>query len=65
MFIDLLIEISEIMNSVILQFIYYVKYGAGENLNNIDELFNIKAYSIVSSIIRRVSKLKKYDKGQK
>jgi chromosomal replication initiation ATPase DnaA len=33
----------------------------GENLNNIGELFNIKAYSTVSSILRRVSRLKKYD----
>jgi chromosomal replication initiation ATPase DnaA len=34
----------------------------GENLNNIGELFNIKAYSTVSSILRRVSRLKKYDR---
>ena len=33
-----------------------------ENLNNIGELFNIKAYSTVSSIINRVSTLKKYDR---
>jgi chromosomal replication initiation ATPase DnaA len=34
----------------------------GESLNNISELFNIKAYSTVSSILRRVSRLKKSDR---
>ena len=34
----------------------------GENLNNIGEVFNIKAYSNVSSILQRVARLKKYDR---
>jgi hypothetical protein len=34
----------------------------GENLNNIGEQFNIKAYSTVSRILRRVLRLKKYDR---
>jgi len=42
--------------------VYLLRQIRGENLNNISELFNIKAYSTVSSIIRRVSRLKKYDK---
>ena len=39
-----------------------VRQIRGENLNDIDEQFNIEAYSNVSSILRRVSKLKKYDR---
>jgi len=42
--------------------VYLLRQIRGENLNNIGELFNIKAYSTVRSIIRRVSKLKKYDR---
>jgi len=42
--------------------VYLLRQIRGENLNNIGELFNIKAYSTVSSIIRRVSRLKKYDR---
>jgi len=34
----------------------------GENLNNIAEMFNIKAYSTVSGIIRRMSSVIKYDR---
>ena len=45
--------------------VYLLRHIRGENLNNIGELFNIKAYSTVSSIIRRVSSLKKYDKKLK
>ncbi|MCD6271377.1 MAG: transposase, partial [Deltaproteobacteria bacterium] len=41
--------------------VYLLRQMRGENLNNIGELFNIKAYSTVSSILRRVSRLKKYD----
>ena len=42
--------------------VYLLRQIQGENLNNIGKLFNIKAYSTVSSIIRRVSRLKKYDR---
>jgi len=42
--------------------VYLLRQIRGENLNNIGELFNIKAYSTVSSILQRVSKLKKYDR---
>ncbi len=41
--------------------VYLLRQMRGENLNNIGELFNIKAYTTVSSILRRVSRLKKYD----
>ncbi|WDN89078.1 hypothetical protein BuS5_02046 [Desulfosarcina sp. BuS5] len=41
--------------------VYLLRQMRGENLNNIGELFNIKTYSTVSSILRRVSRLKKYD----
>ncbi len=34
----------------------------GASLNNIDEMFNIKAYSTVSSIVQKNSRLKKYDR---
>jgi len=42
--------------------VYLLRQIRGESLNNIGEQFNIKAYSTVSSILRRVSKLKKYDR---
>ena len=42
--------------------VYLLRQIRGESLNNIGKLFNIKAYSTVSSILRRVSKLKKYDR---
>jgi len=42
--------------------VYLLRQIRGENLNNIGELFNIRAYSTVSSILRRVSRLKKYDR---
>ena len=42
--------------------VYLLRQIRGEGLNNIGELFNIKAYSTVSSIIRRVSRLKKYER---
>jgi REP-associated tyrosine transposase len=42
--------------------VYLLRQIHGENLNNIGEQFNIKAYSTVSSILRRVSKLNKYDR---
>ena len=42
--------------------VYLMRKIRGENLNNIGEQFNIKAYSTVSTILRRVSRLKKYDR---
>ncbi len=39
--------------------VYLLRHIRGENLNNISTLLNIKTYSTVSSIIRRVSNLKK------
>lgn len=42
--------------------VYLLRQIRGESLINIGKLFNIKAYSTVSSILRRVSKLKKYDR---
>ncbi|MBW2738394.1 MAG: transposase, partial [Deltaproteobacteria bacterium] len=42
--------------------VYLLRQIRGENLNNIGELFNIKTYSTVSSIIRRVSRLEKHDR---
>jgi putative transposase len=38
--------------------VYLLRQIRGENLNNIGKLFNIKTYSTVSSILRRVSMLK-------
>ncbi|OPX36362.1 MAG: hypothetical protein B1H11_07605 [Desulfobacteraceae bacterium 4484_190.1] len=40
----------------ILQFIYYVKCVA-KTLTTIGEMFNIKAYSTVSGIIRRIPRV--------
>ena len=42
--------------------VYLLRQIRGEKLKKIGELFNIKAYSTVSSILRRVSKLKKDDR---
>ena len=42
--------------------VYLLRQIRGESLENIGELFNIKAYSTVSSILRRVSRLKKFDR---
>ena len=42
--------------------VYLLRQIRGENLNNIGEMFNIKAYSTVSGIIRRISKLIKYNR---
>ncbi len=41
--------------------VYLIRQIRGENLNSIGELLNIEAYSTISSIIRRVSRLKKFD----
>lgn len=38
--------------------VYLLRQIRGESLNNIGEQFNIKAYSTVSSILRRVRCLK-------
>jgi putative transposase len=42
--------------------VYLLRQIRGETLYNIGEQFNIKAYSTVSSIIRRVSRLRKEDR---
>jgi chromosomal replication initiation ATPase DnaA len=42
--------------------VYLLRQIRGEKLNKIGKLFNIKTYSTVSSILRRVSRLKKYDR---
>ena len=42
--------------------VYLLRQIRGEKLKKIGELFNIKAYSTISSILRRVSKLKKDDR---
>jgi len=42
--------------------VYLLRHIRGESLNNIGKLFNIKTYSTVSSIIQRVSRLKKCDR---
>ena len=42
--------------------VYLLRQIRGESLKDIDELFNIRAYSTVSSIIQRVSKLMKCDR---
>ncbi len=38
--------------------VYLLRQIRGENLNNIGEQFNIKAYSTASSILRRILRLK-------
>ena len=45
--------------------VYLTRHLRGDPLNKIGDLFDIKAYSTVSSIVRRVSKLKSTDKGVK
>jgi len=42
--------------------VYLLRQIRGENLNNIGEMFNIKAYSTVSGIIRRISRVIKYNR---
>ena len=41
--------------------VYLLRQIRGKSLNDISEIFSIKAYSTVSSIIQRVSRLKKKD----
>jgi hypothetical protein len=64
-FNELLITRRGICNELRNVAVYLLRQIQGENLNNIGELFNIKAYSTVSSIIRRVSRFKKFDKKLK
>jgi REP element-mobilizing transposase RayT len=45
--------------------VYLLRQIRGENLNNIGEMFNIKAYSTVSGIIRRISRVIKYNRNIK
>ncbi|RZB33500.1 MAG: hypothetical protein SRB1_01127 [Desulfobacteraceae bacterium Eth-SRB1] len=61
-FNELLITRRGLLNEPRSIAVYLLRQIRGENLNNIGELFNIKAYSTVSSIIRRISMLKKYDR---
>ena len=42
--------------------VYLLRYIRGDNLNNIKDIFQINAYSTVSSIIQTVSKMTKSDK---
>jgi hypothetical protein len=59
---ELLITRCGILNEPRNIAVYLLRQIRGEKLNKIGELFNIKTYSTVSSILRRVSSLKKYDK---
>ncbi len=59
---ELLITRRGILNEPRNIAVYLLRQIRGEKLNKIGELFNIKAYSTVSSRLRRVSRLKKYDK---
>ena len=60
-FTELLITRRGVFNEPRNIAVYLLRQIRGENLNNIGELFNIKAYSTVSSVLRRVSRLKKSD----
>ena len=62
LFNELLITRRGIFNEPRNIAVYLLRQIRGDNLNNIGELFNIKTYSTVSSILRRVSRLKKYDR---
>jgi chromosomal replication initiation ATPase DnaA len=42
--------------------VYLLRQIRGENLKNIGEMLNIKAYSTVSGIIRRISRVIKYNR---
>lgn len=61
-FNDLLITRRGIFNEPRNIAVYLLRQIRGENLSSIGEQFNIKAYSTVSSILRRVARLKKYDR---
>jgi chromosomal replication initiation ATPase DnaA len=61
-FAELLITRRGVFNEPRNIAVYLLRQVRGESLNNISELFNIKAYSTVSSILRRVSRLKRSDR---
>lgn len=62
-FDDLLMTRRGIFNEPRSVTVYLLRHLRGESLKGIGNHFNIKAYSTVSSIIRRVSRLKETDKG--
>ena len=62
LFNELLITRRGIFNEPRNIAVYILRQIRGENLNNIGEIFNIKAYSTVSSILQRVARLEKYDR---
>jgi REP element-mobilizing transposase RayT len=61
-FAELLITRRGVFNEPRNIAVYLLRQVRGESLNNISELFNIKAYSTVSSILRSVSRLIKSDR---
>jgi chromosomal replication initiator protein len=56
------VALSRILNEPRNIAVYLLRQIRGDSLNNIGRLFNVKSYSTVSSILQRVSKLKKHDK---
>ncbi len=60
-FNELLITRRGILNEPRNIAVYLIRQIRGETLNSIGKLLNIKAYSTISSIIRRVSRLNKFD----
>ncbi len=64
-FNDLLITKRGVFNKPRNTAVYLLRHMRGEDLTNIGGLFNIGAYSTVSSIIRRVESLKKQDRKVK
>ncbi len=60
-FNELLITRRGILNEPRDIAVYLIRQIRGETLNSIGELLDIKAYSTISSIIRRVSRLNKFD----
>lgn len=61
-FSDLLISKRGYFNKPRNVGIYLLRQNRGENLYSIGAMFDIRAYSTVSSIIRRVARLKKHDR---
>ena len=59
---ELLITRRGILNEPRNIAVYLLRQIRGEKLNKIGELLNIKAYSTVSSILRKVARLKKHDR---
>jgi REP element-mobilizing transposase RayT len=64
-FNDLLITKRGVFNKPRNTAVYLLRRMRGEDLSNIGELFNIQAYSTVSSIIRRIESLKNQDRKVK